>query len=194
MRIQSTSAHFPGKVFAASSSYMSRHFPSWRGVTLYLIAVNRLFLFPKLSEFPQVLWTCWVDFLICLASTVASCEEYSWTFCVCVKYFPSFFRNLASASFIKCSLVLCIWGEKWGKVPCFLHTTQDLIHVIIYDVIFPFSPCFSGLKCSCLLGYCLYRGCFGFFAFISVLHSTSSNSAIYFLRWKGPIYTTVFKL
>lgn len=52
--------------------------------------------------------------------------------------------------------------KKWRKVPCLLHTAQDLIRVITYDVIFPLSPCFSGLKCSCLLGYCYYRSCFGF--------------------------------
>lgn len=63
-------------------------------------------------------------------------------------------------------------------------------YIIIYDVVFSLSPCFCGLKCSCLLGYWLHRSCFGFvwfffFPFISVIHSILYNSAIYFLRWKG---------
>lgn len=112
------------------------------------------------------LFSCFLKWCQCLASAVASCEELSWTLCVCVcvrvKYFLLFVLHLPSVSFIKYSLVLCIWGEKWRKVPCFLCTTQDLIHVIIHDVIFPHSPCFSGLQCSCLLGHYLHRSCFIF--------------------------------
>lgn len=141
--------------------------------------------------------------LICLLFKLfsihrASCEEHSWTPCVRVKYFLSFVWNLPSASFIKDSLVLCIWGEKMEKSSLFspCHSGFDTsLYMMLYSPSVPVFVDWSVLV-SLAIDYTeVALVLFDFFFSFHISHSLFSLQFCNILfEMEGPKYAAVFRI